>query len=241
MLEILKDSLLVIGRIFTILPLLLAVTIFMGKRSIGELPIFDFLIILTLGSVVGADIADPKIEHIHTLVAILAIGLLQRLAANVKISKRKIGRLMTFEPTIVIQDGKLLKKNLKRIRYSIDNILQLLREKDIFDVSEVETAIIESSGNISVLKKPAKRFATLESIGMLQSTSPISLPVIMDGKLYPKVLEDVNVSTAWLFQQLTKQGISQLDDVFFASINKNHQLQISLKKEQNIKVPKLYH
>lgn len=66
--ETVKEILVVYGRIITILPLLLVVTLFMGKRSIGEMPVFDFLIIITLGAVVGADIADPKIEHLHTAV-----------------------------------------------------------------------------------------------------------------------------------------------------------------------------
>ncbi len=69
---------LVAGRIITTFPLMLTVALFMEKRSIGELPMFDFLIIIALGAVVGADIADPKIEHLHTAVAIILIGLLQR-------------------------------------------------------------------------------------------------------------------------------------------------------------------
>ncbi|OZM57563.1 DUF421 domain-containing protein [Lottiidibacillus patelloidae] len=239
--ELIKDSLLVIGRIVTILPLLLFVTIYMGKRSIAQLPVFDLLIILTLGSVVGADIADPEIKHIPTVVAIIAIGLLQRFVAKLKISRRNIGRLITFEPTVVIQDGKILNGNLKKIRYSIDNVLQMLREKNIFDVSEIETAIIESSGNISVLKKSEKRETTLEDIGKYQSSSMIALPVIIEGEVFTKVLKEYNVTELWLKQQLATQGIHKLNDVFFASINKNLQLHVSLKEEKNIKIPTLYH
>lgn len=105
--EVLKDLLLVMGRIVTILPLLLIVTIIMGKRSIGELPVFDFLVVLTLGSVVGADIADPNINHIHTIGAIILIGILQRFITKRAITNRKIGRFITFEPTIVIHDGQI--------------------------------------------------------------------------------------------------------------------------------------
>jgi uncharacterized membrane protein YcaP (DUF421 family) len=76
--DVLMDSVKVLGRIFTILPLLLFLGLYMGKRSIGEIPVFDFLVVLVLGSVVGADIADPKIDHIHTVVAMLAIALLQK-------------------------------------------------------------------------------------------------------------------------------------------------------------------
>lgn len=96
MLELLKDVALVLGRVVTILPLLLFVTLFMGKRAIGELPVFDFLIIITLGAVVGADIADPDIHHLSTVITIITIGILQKIVTNWKISNRKLRKLLTF-------------------------------------------------------------------------------------------------------------------------------------------------
>src|SRR5690606_24838184 len=121
--------------IVTIIPLLLFTTLFMGKRAIGELPVFDFLIVIILGALVGADIAEPDIKHLPTAFAIIAIGVFQRIVTRWKISNRKIGRLLTFEPTVVLQNGKFVNENLKKIRYSIDNILQMLREKDVFDIN----------------------------------------------------------------------------------------------------------
>lgn len=112
--ELLKDLLLVLGRIYTIYPLLLGVTLFMGRRSIAELPVFDYIIILSLGSVVGADIADPKIEHIHTAFAIIAIGLLQKLASILLVKSRRIGKWITFEPLIVVKDGQFIYPNMKK-------------------------------------------------------------------------------------------------------------------------------
>lgn len=112
--ELLKDLLLVLGRIYTIYPLLLGVTLFMGRRSIGELPVFDYIIILSLGSVIGADIADPKIEHIHTAFAIVAIGVLQKIASVLHVKSRRIGKWITFEPMIVVKDGKFIYPNLKK-------------------------------------------------------------------------------------------------------------------------------
>nr|WP_283730771.1 hypothetical protein [Bacillus cereus] len=101
MIDFLKEISLVLVRIITILPLLLFVTLFMGKRAIGELPIFDFLIIITLGAVVGADIADPSIKHLPTVITIIAIGILQKIVTSWKISNRKLDKLLTFEPTII--------------------------------------------------------------------------------------------------------------------------------------------
>jgi uncharacterized membrane protein YcaP (DUF421 family) len=241
MIDTIKETLFVLGRIITILPLLLFITIYMGKRAIGELPVFDFLIILTLGSVVGADIAEPKVQHLQTGIAVIAIGLLQKLVSKLKISNRRIGRLLTFEPTVVIQNGTLLRENLKQINYSVDNVLQMLREKDVFDLSVVETAIIESSGALSVYKRAAKQTATAGDLGILQPSSGISVPVIMEGTVYQSVLHQYNVNDNWLKQQLQSKGIHDISEIFFASINKNLDLHISMKEEKPHNIPSLYH
>lgn len=241
MVEFIKDSSLVIIRIITILPLVLFVTIFMGKRTIGKVPIFDYLVIIILGSVVGADIAEPNIKHIPTVVAIVGIGLLQKIVSSIKISNRKIGRLITFEPSIVIQNGILLNENLKKNRYTIDNILQLLREKDVFDVNEVETAIIESNGNLSVFKKPNKSAVTMEDMGISKNISQISLPLIIEGKIYSDVLVYFELDNTWLMKQLNDKEIYDINSVFFASINHSHELLISLKNEKGVFVPVIKH
>lgn len=241
MFEYVSDSLLIFGRIVTILPLLLFLTLFMGKRAIGELPIFDYLIIITLGAVVGADIADPNIKHFPTALAIIFIAIFQRFITYWKIKNRKVGRLLTFEPTIVIQDGILLDRNLKKLRYSIDSVLQMLREKNVFDISEVETAIIEANGGLSVLKKPEKHPLTKEDMKIVRAASTIALPIIVEGAIYTEILNDFNVNRIWLQEQLSKRGIHNLDDVFFASINGDLQLHISLKGDSNVLIPKLKH
>ncbi len=235
-----KETFLILGRIVTILPLLLFITLSMGKRAIGELPVFDFLIIITLGAVAGADIADPSIHHLPTAVAIVGIGILQKIVAKWKISNRKVGRLLTFEPTVIIQNGKFLNKNLKEIRYSIDNILQMLREKDVFDISEVETAIVEANGALSVLKKPQNNAVTLEDMKIVTTASKITFPVIIEGSIYSNVLKDLGVHEAWIKQQLSNQGIAT-KDVFFASINQKLELQVSLNDDETIAIPPIQH
>jgi uncharacterized membrane protein YcaP (DUF421 family) len=241
MIEFMKDMLIILGRIVTIIPLLLFITIFMGKRAIGELPVFDFIIVIILGAVVGADIANPDIKHLPTAVAIIALGIFQRIVVNWKLSNRKIGRLLTFEPTVVIHDGKLLDKNLKKIRYSIDNILQMLREKDIFDMNEVQTAVIEANGALSVLKKAQKNAVTREDMNIVKTTSSLSIPVIVEGTIYEDVLQNVDVNEAWLKQQLSNQGINDIENVFLATINRDLVLYVSLKDERNLTIPPIKH
>ncbi|WP_182201406.1 DUF421 domain-containing protein [Paraliobacillus salinarum] len=237
MIVLLTEILTVIARIFTILPLLLVVTIFMGRRAIGELPVFDFLIVLTLGSVVGADIADPNIKHIHTAVAIIFIAILEKMIASLRLNQ-KIGHYFTFSPVIVIKDGKLVSQNLKKIKYSMDSILLMLRQNNIFDLAEVELAIIEANGRLSVFQKH-----TSNQIGNNAATSDIeskfTYPVIVDGKIYPNVLKQLYVDEVWLLHALQSNGVQDIEDVFFATLTEDLTLHFS-KKHENMHLPPLY-
>jgi len=228
-LELLKDNLLLAGRIITILPLMLVTTLIMGKRSIAELPVFDFLVIITLGAVVGADIADPEIKHIHTAVAIILIGVFHVIVSKLKIRYRKFGHAITFEPTVVIQNGKFIVKSLRRIRYSVDNVLQMLREKDVFDMNDVEIGIVEPNGNISILKKPNKTEVTIEDLNLKKSSPSLAYPVIIEGVVYKSVILKLGLTEEWLDKQLANMGIKDPEEIFFASVNTNNEFHASLK------------
>lgn len=236
--ETIKDLLLVGGRIVTILPLLLATTLFMGKRSIGELPVFDFLIIIALGAVVGADIADPNIEHIPTAFAIIVIGLVQRVVSTMAIKHRKFGRAITFEPTVVVSKGNMLVDNLRKVNYSIDNILQMLREKDIFHLGEVELAILEANGRLSVYKNPKSAPITSEDLGLVKPPKGVAYPLILEGTVSDQVLAYLHKDNAWLAEQLLAQGINK-NDVFYASVDENLTLHVS--RTSSHPVPPIHH
>ncbi|WP_202080397.1 DUF421 domain-containing protein [Caldalkalibacillus salinus] len=219
-------------RIVTILPLLLFVTLMMGKRSIAELPVFDFLVVITLGSVVGADLADPTIEHLHTAVAVVTIGFIQIIVSKLKLSHRKFGRLITFEPTIVVHNGVFLNQNINQIKYSVDNILNLLRQKGVFDVSEVALAIVEANGELTVHKKEQYSSVTIEDLGLSKTSKGIAYPVIIEGFVYDQVLEKLNLNRDWIDQKLKAKNID-LQSVFFASVDKDHHLHVSVNQDEH--------
>ncbi|MCA1061830.1 DUF421 domain-containing protein [Rossellomorea sp. AcN35-11] len=220
-----KDLGIVTLRIFSILPFMILVTLYMGKRSVGELPVFDFLVVLVFGSVVGADIADPDINHVHTIVAMLLIGILQKILTKMKISSRKIGKLLSFEPTVVIENGQILKDELKGTGYTIDNILMLLREKEVFQLQDVQIGIIEPNGNLSIHKLPSKQALTAEDTGVLKGTS-LAFPLIVDGVMHESVLDTLNVEEKWVKDELSRAGFNSFEDVFYASINARKEIHI---------------
>jgi uncharacterized membrane protein YcaP (DUF421 family) len=225
-----KDILLIASRIFTIIPLLLIMALYMGRRSTGELPVFDFLIIIVLGSVVGADIADPRINHLYIAVAVVLIALLQKAVSGWALKSRKFERLINFEPVIVMKDGKFIVKNLKKIHYSVDNVLELLREHYIFSLQEVGLGIIESNGKLTVYKKGPDR-----------PPGGFSYPVIIEGRIYTKGLNALGLSEAWLWEKLVQNGIKEMDSVFYASVNQNQELHISPADYSGSSLPPVFH
>jgi uncharacterized membrane protein YcaP (DUF421 family) len=231
----------IFGRIITILPMFLFITLLTGRRKIGELPVFDFLSLITVAAVVGADIAEPKVKHLPTAFAVVVIMLLHYVYSVIIIKNRKIGKLLTFEPVIVIENGQLVKGNMKKLKYSIDNILSLLREKDIFDVSEVEFAFIEPTGQISVQKKSQFQPITPKEIKLNTEYRGLSIPLIVEGEVYKDNLEKLQLDEVWLKSQLQNSNIASEKDVFFASINSDRKLYISTGLEKSKEIHSIRH
>lgn len=223
-----ETYLLIFFRIITIMGLMLLVTLFiMGKRPIGELPVFDFLSIVVIGAIVGADIADPKIKHLPTAFAVVITALLQKFISWWSIRNKRFRRFINFEPTIVIKDGQLMNKSLENISYSIDEVIMLLREKDIFDISQVAYGIIEPNGNMSVLKKAIHQEVTRKDMSLYETDNPIYFTVIMEGKIMDKNLQRLNISKDELMNEIKRRGWNHLEEIFYASMDEKRGINIS--------------
>jgi len=219
------DLWVVVSRTATIFPLMLLAALFMGKRSVGELPVFDLLVVLTLGSVVAADIADPRIGHAHTAAAIVMVVLMERLFSKAAVRFRRFRQVTSFEPTVVAYQGKLLDRNIASIRYTVDIVLQMLRDKQIFDVSRVEMAIVEGNGKLTVLERG----------------QPHSYTIVVEGIVNEDTLARHGLSRAWLEDRLKEQGIESIGDVFYAALGSDGALHASRRNESPADAPALPH
>lgn len=229
--------LLIFLRIISIMALLLFCTlIIMGKRPIGELPVYDFLSIIVIGAVVGADIADPKIKHLPTAFAVVIIALLQRIISIISVKNKKFRKLVNFEPTVVIYDGQLLHKNIAKINYTVDEILMLLREKDVFDLDKIAYSIIEQNGNLSVLKKSQYEALTPNLMNIYTPENSLHTVIIFEGKLQIKNLVKTKYSEQYIEDKIKKQGYRNIGEIFFASIDKNGNMNISPYNQDDIAI-----
>ncbi|AOT70895.1 YetF domain-containing protein [Geosporobacter ferrireducens] len=220
--------LIIFGRIISIMLLTLFITLFiMGKRPIGELPVFDFITIIVIGAIVGADIADPEIKHLPTAFAVVVLALFQRLISYTIVQNKKVRQMITFEPTVIVQEGKILFKSLQKIHYTVDEVLMLLREKDIFDISKVAFAIVESNGNLSVLKKADEENPTKKDMQIPVVEGGLPLTVVLDGAFMQENIRQLHTSEDQIWQKLKEKGYSSLKDIFHASMDQKGEISIS--------------
>lgn len=224
--ELMMEYLIVIYRMITVIMIFLLVALMMGKRHIGELSVFDLIIAVTLGAVAGADLADPKVPHGPTLFAIAGLGLIHIFLSRVVLKSRLAGKWLSFDPTIVIENGVILERNLEKLRYTVDELLTHLREKEVFDIGEVEFAILEPSGALSVQKKSQYRSVKLKDLDLDSEYEGLSTAVVLEGKISLEGLRAVGLSEEWLQDRLRERGY-EVSDVFLAILNTKGELYVS--------------
>ncbi|MEH7303246.1 DUF421 domain-containing protein, partial [Neobacillus drentensis] len=165
--------------------------------------------------------------------ALISMYLISSLISN---KNRRFRLWLSGEPTVVIENGKLLDGNMKKIRYTLDDLNQQLREQGIFDLIEVEFALLEVSGKLSVLKKTKFQNVTKNEIVPTNNSVDIHLPIelIMDGRVVEKNFNS-QYSSAWLNQELQSRNL-ELKDIQYAVISSNSSLFIDLYND-NLKSP----
>lgn len=231
----------VLLRFLIIFPLLYLITSLMGKRSIGELPVIDFIVAITIGNVVGADLADPTVPHGPTVMIVIVLGLTQYGFTWLRRINARIRNLSTMTPTVVVEKGQFLTHNISGIRYTINDILPMLRAQGVFRLSEVQTAIIEPNGKLSVQKKASANPVTPEVMGIpVQEPSPTHL-LIADGRMVPQGLAQSGKDQAWLERELKRQGYQGIEDVYLAAVEGENTLYTSPLRQQDREGQSIYY
>ncbi|KYG30746.1 hypothetical protein AZF04_18840 [Alkalihalobacillus trypoxylicola] len=206
-------------RSFLAFAILLIGARILGKQTISQMNVLDFIIAISIGSIT-ANIAFNLEIHIHHLIlAFSFFVIISILTSYVSLKSSTFRNFVTGNPTVIIEHGHLLEKNMKKARYNLDDLNQLLRDKDIFDIQEVLFAIVETNGKLTVLKKPEARPITRGDLHIkVESERTLPIQLIMDGTILERNLKENNLTTLWLKQELHKRGL-QKEDVFYAVLS----------------------
>ncbi|MDW6056142.1 DUF421 domain-containing protein [Bacillus paralicheniformis] len=203
----------------------------LGKQTISQMNIFDFIASITLGAIT-ANLAFNTSLKIHHMVLAFSIFVFVILAtAYLSLWNQKARKFFAGDPTVVIQNGKILEHNMRKMRYTIDYLNQQLREKDVFKIEEVLYAIIETNGTLTVLKKPQFRNVTKKDFWIATaSEGKLPIELIMDGKMKEDNLKDNQLTHEWLQSELQKRNLSA-EEVFYAVLSPDRNIYLDTYKD----------
>lgn len=229
------DWLIVLLRAIFILILLFAITKLLGKKQISQLSFFEYITGITIGDI-GAELAT-KMEQsmVNGIVAIATFSLAPFIAGYISLKSKTMRNVLEGKGSVFIQDGKILEKNMEKEKYTIDELLELLRSKDVFNVSDVEYAVLEATGDLNVLLKRENQPLTPKDLNINLAGIKEPQTVIMDGKILDEPLSTSGNSRLWVKTELIKQGVT-VENVFLGQITTQGELTIDLYDDK-LKVP----
>ena len=204
--KVILTALLSVGALFII-------TKIMGHKQVAQLDFFDYVSGITIGSI-GAELATELEDPYRPLIALAIYGLAS-LVLNLLAHKiPRTRKYINGTPTILMNNGKLFRKNLKQAKLDLSEFMLLCREQGYFDLDEIQTAIFEHNGKLSILQKSSNRPATPEDLKIPAKATHIGVEVIMDGRVMGENLSRMGRNACWLTKQLKLQGHNDAKEIF---------------------------
>ena len=210
--------LLVILRTVLSFGFLLLMVRIVGKQQLSQMTFFDFISGITIGSIAAIAASDLTAAWEPWLA--LGIWTLLTLAvANLALYSRRFRKAVDGEPTILIRKGKILEHNLGKVRYTVDDLRAQLRAKNAFAMADVEYAILETNGQLSVMKNPRKDNPIREDFLLLGEYMGLETELVVDGEVLYENLKNLNKDEKWLREMLRAYGVEFASEVFYCSVD----------------------
>ena len=203
---------------------LLILTRLMGRKEISQMTFFNFVSAISIGTI-GASLAtDSSISISNGLISLMAWSAFTIFVSFLDLKVPRIRFIVEGQPVIVIKKGEIMEEALRQVRLDLDALSALLRKKDVFAIADVDYAIFEIDGTLSVLKKEPKQTVTKRDFHV-QHTSvdvfPIATTVISDGEIKLDNLRKLKLDKEWLERQMKRAGANSISDVFYAEVQRD--------------------
>ena len=210
--------------------LLSAVTLFViakfiGHKQMSQLDFFDYITGITIGSI-GAELATELEKPLKPFVAMLVYGTITILLSLITSKFPKMRKVINGTPTIIMNNGRIYRKNMKKAKIDLSEFLVLCRQAGYFNLADIQTAIFEYNGRLTVLPVSTRRPLNPEDVKLTPQPEYISAEVIMDGRVLDENLKRMGVDIKWLENQIKKQGFKNVKEIFLGVCDRNKQLQL---------------
>ncbi len=201
----------------------------MGYRQMSQMSMFDYIVGITIGSS-AAEMASSLDENfLQPLIAMIVFALMSILLSWSSSKSLKVRRVVEGAPLILMNKGEIYRKNLKKARIDIAELLVQCRVSGYFDISKIQTAILEGNGKISFLPKASDRPLTPSDMNLFPEPDYMVANVIIDGRLMPQNLRHTGNDETWLMTQIKSQGAHHIEDVLLATCDVSNRVTVFLK------------
>ncbi len=196
----------------------------MGKRQIGELQPFELVIAIMLSELASVPMQDTGIPLIHGLIPILTLMFLEIFLSYITLKSRKLRKLVCGTASVLIQHGKVLEEELRSQRFNLDDLMEELRLSGYLNISDIEYAILENSGKLSIIPKSEKSPITCKDLNLSKQEEKLPVALVLDGEISYNNLKYLGKDTKWLLEKLKENNISRIEDAFIAMLDSSGNL-----------------
>jgi len=202
----------------------------MGKKQIGELEPFELVIALMISDLATFPMEDIRIPILHAVIPIVTLLFLQVATSYIELKSERSRKILTGTPSILIKNGKIDIDELRYQRFNINDLLEELRLKGYFNLSDIQYAILETSGELSILPRTGQSNATKDDLNITVTQDSLPVPLIMDGNINHKNLKLLEKDESWLNSILKKHKISSSREVFVGMLDSKNKFYYQLKE-----------
>lgn len=228
----------IIIRSIISLTALFIVTKLLGKKQVSQLSLFDYVIGISIGNFAAEISINMETPLMYGIISMLVFGLIAFLVSILTMKSIILRRFFMGTPTILIQKGKILEKNLKKIKFDVNDLLEECRSKNYFDLKEIEYALMESKGTLSIMPKIEYEKVTKKDMNIKLKQPSLVANVIIDKVIMKQNLENMNKDEGWLEHQLKEKGYKTTENILLATLDIDEKLTVyeknKTKKPHNI-------
>ncbi|MBQ0084589.1 MAG: DUF421 domain-containing protein [Clostridiales bacterium] len=203
----------------------------MGKRQIGDMQPNELVVTLLISEIAAIPLQDTTQPLINGVVAIFVLVIIEIVLSAIAMKSGFIRKILSGQSVIIIENGKIDQQAMKKVRLTVIDLIELLRSKDVFDISTVAYAILEVNGSLSVLLKNTEQTVTKNDMKIKTEKDGLLLPVIVDGKIIPDALKNDRISEE-KFDKILKSKKINPDNVFLMSLDSNGKNTVIRKEEK---------
>lgn len=201
----------------------------LGKRQIGQLQPSELVVALIIADLAAVPMANVGIPLISGIVPIITLFIMEELLSFISMKSERARGIICGKPSILIERGVIMESELRRIRYNLNDLLEQLRLKNFPNVEDLDYAILETSGQLSVIPRPEVTPATIKDLNLKTNVQNLPVTIIIDGRVISDNLYKIGLSNDWLNNELKTNKIKSIKDVFFAYLNPERKFVYQLK------------